>query len=101
MSHDHVDIDQHVRQYMKVFGALIVLTIITVAVSYVDLTTGPAIAVALLIATFKGTLVATVFMHLNAEKKFIYILLAISLLFFSFELLIPMITESNNLNMGK
>jgi len=100
MSHDHVDIDKHVRQYMMVFGALIVLTIVTVGVSYLDLTTGPAVAVALLIATIKGSLVAAVFMHLNAEKKLIYFVMALAVVFFAFELLIPMITESNNLHLG-
>ena len=101
MSHDHeVDIDKHVRQYMMVFGALVILTIVTVAVSYIHLPTGPGVAVALLIATFKGSLVATVFMHLSAEKKLIYVVMAFAVVFFFFELLIPLITESNNLHMG-
>jgi hypothetical protein len=52
VTNDHaVDIDKHVRVYITVFVALMALTIITVAVSYLDLSTPMAIAVALFIAT--------------------------------------------------
>ena len=96
MSHD--DIDHHVRVYMRVFAALLVLTVITVAVSYLDLSGGPALALGLFIATVKGALVACYFMHLIDEKKLIYWLMALAVVFFFFELLIPFITESNNLH---
>ena len=99
MSHEH-DIDHHVRQYMMVFGALIVLTFITVGASYIELSTGPAIALGLAIASVKATLVACYFMHLLSEKKLIYWVMILSVIFFFFELLIPVITESNNLHMG-
>ncbi len=99
MSHDHdVDIDQHVRTYMMVFGALLVLTIVTVAVSYIDLATPAAITVALIIATVKGSLVVCYFMHLIDEKKLIYGLMILAALFFFFELLIPLITESDTIH---
>lgn len=100
MSHDHAEIDKHVRQYMMVFAALVVLTFITVGASYLHLPAGPALALGLLIATVKASLVAAVFMHLSSEKKLIYIVMAIAVVFFFFELLIPVITESNNLHMG-
>lgn len=96
----HHDIDQQVRTYMKVFGALIVLTILTVGASYIELPTGPGIALGLLIATVKASLVALFFMHLIDEKKIIYWTMAIAMVFFFFELFIPLITESNNLHMG-
>ena len=76
---DHAaDIDRHVRVYITVFVALMALTIITVAVSYLDLSTPMAIAVALFIATIKGSLVACYFMHLISEKKLIYAVLAMT-----------------------
>jgi cytochrome c oxidase subunit 4 len=52
-----------------VFGALILLTILTVAVTYVDL--GRLnVWVALLIAAIKGLLVAEIFMHLHWDRPF-------------------------------
>jgi cytochrome c oxidase subunit 4 len=57
-----------------VFGALIVLTVLTVAVTYVDL--GKLnIWVALAIAAVKGVLVAEIFMHLRWDRPFNRILL--------------------------
>ena len=97
MSHD---IDKQVRKYMMVFAALAVLTVVTVLASYIELSPGPAVALALLIASVKASLVALFFMHLNHEKKLIYWTLAITVLFFFFELLIPVITESNNIALG-
>ena len=96
MSTDHAaDIDRHVRIYITVFVALMVLTIVTVAVSYLDLSVPMAVAVALLVATVKGTLVACYFMHLVAEKKFIYVVLAMTAFFFLVLLAVPMLTHSN------
>ena len=74
---DHAaDIDRHVRIYITVFVALMVLTIITVAISRLHLPVPIAVTVALLVATIKGTLVACYFMHLISEKKLIYAVLA-------------------------
>jgi cytochrome c oxidase subunit 4 len=57
------------RFYWGIFLALIVLTILTVKVSYYDF--GPAnIVIAILIATMKASLVATFFMHLRHDKLF-------------------------------
>jgi caa(3)-type oxidase subunit IV len=73
---------------------------ITVGVSYIHLPTVPAVTLCLLIATVKASLVACFFMHLISEKKIIYWVMGLSVLFFLFELLIPMINETHNLNMG-
>lgn len=99
MAHD-IDIDKWVRNYMLVFAALLVGTVITVAVSYLHLSTGPAVAVALFIACAKGSLVVLFFMHLIDEKKLIYWLMALAVLFFVFELFVPMFTESSTINTG-
>ena len=95
IGHDPADIDKHVRVYITVFVALMVLTIVTVAVSYLDLSTPMAVAVALFIATIKGSLVAGYFMHLLSEKKLITAVLALTVVFFVVLLALPVLTHSN------
>jgi cytochrome c oxidase subunit IV len=93
---DHAaDIDRHVRVYITVFVALMVLTIITVAVSYLHLPVAGAVTVALLVATIKGSLVACYFMHLISEKKLIYAVLVLTVVFFVALLALPAVTHSN------
>ncbi len=96
MTGDHaVDIDKHVRVYVTVFVALMVLTIVTVAVSYLDLATPMAVSVALFIAMVKGSLVAGYFMHLISEKKLIYAVLVLTAAFFVALLALPVVTHSS------
>jgi cytochrome c oxidase subunit IV len=93
---DHAaDIDRHVKVYITVFVALMVLTIITVAVSYLHLSTPMAVTVALLVATVKGGLVACYFMHLISEKKLIYAVLVLTVVFFIALMALPVITHNN------
>ena len=96
MTSDHadhaVDIDKHVRIYITVFVALLVLTIVTVAISRVHLPVPIAVTVALVVATIKGSLVACYFMHLISEKKLIYAVLALTAVFFIVLLVVPVIT---------
>ena len=94
MTSDHAaDIDRHVRVYITVFVALMALTLITVAVSYLDLSTPMAVAVALFIAIIKGSLVACYFMHLISEKKLIYAVLVLTAAFFVALLALPTLTQ--------
>jgi caa(3)-type oxidase subunit IV len=81
-------VQKHVRGYLMVGATLLVFTLITVALSYVDFgailsslfhtnlssTQGRKanIAVAVFVATFKAGLVGAIFMHLAAEKRLIY-----------------------------
>ena len=81
-------VQKHVRGYLMVGATLLLFTLITVALSYVDFgailsslfhtnltaTQGRKanITVAILVATFKAGLVAAIFMHLAAEKRLIY-----------------------------
>jgi cytochrome c oxidase subunit IV len=96
MTSDHAaDIDRQVRIYITVFVALMVLTIITVAVSRVHLPLPIAVTVALLVATIKGSLVAGYFMHLISEKKLIYAVLVLTAVFFVALLALPAVTHSN------
>jgi cytochrome c oxidase subunit IV len=95
MSDHAADIDKHVRIYITVFVALMVLTIVTVAVSRVHLPVPIAVTVALLVATIKGSLVACYFMHLISEKKLIIAVLALTAVFFVVLLSLPVVTHSN------
>jgi cytochrome c oxidase subunit IV len=91
-SHHAADIDKHVRIYITVFVALMVLTIVTVAISRYHLPVPIAITVALLVAVVKGSLVACYFMHLISEKKLIYAVLALTAAFFIVLLALPVLT---------
>lgn len=91
--HDPAEIDRHVKVYVTVFVALMALTIVTVAISYLEMPTGPAVALALFVALVKGSLVACFFMHLISEKKLIVWVLALTVLFFFFVLLGPYLTD--------
>ena len=89
-------IRKQVRGYLMVFGALAVLTVVTVLVSYLDVSVGAAVTIALLIATVKGSLVALFFMHLSHEKKAIYWVLMLTALFFLFLIFIPIGTFADH-----
>ncbi len=79
---DHHDVSKHVRKYLMVGALLLIFTIITVALSYVDLGSMKAnVAVGMLVATFKAGLVAAIFMHLSAERKMVYRILLFTVAF--------------------
>jgi cytochrome c oxidase subunit IV len=63
--------DSGIRTYIVVWGALIVLTAVTVSVSYVHLGLMNVVA-ALLIASVKASLVALFFMHLRYESRLVW-----------------------------
>jgi len=94
-AHTHDDIKKHVRTYIAVFVALLALTIVTVAVSYLHLSTVPAIIVALVVASVKGSLVACYFMHLISEKKVIYFTLILTAVFFVVLMSLPIFAHSD------
>jgi len=77
---DHVQRD--LKKYIAVGVLLLVFTMITVFLSYVNFGTIKAnIVVALIVATFKAGLVAAIFMHLKAERWTIYRFLLITAFF--------------------
>jgi cytochrome c oxidase subunit 4 len=94
-AHASHDIQSHVKTYYMVFGALMVATCITVGVSYLHLPVPLAITVALIVATIKGSLVALFFMHLSNERKLIYYALALTVVFFTFMMFVPLLTNSD------
>ncbi|HEU5360017.1 MAG TPA: cytochrome C oxidase subunit IV family protein [Candidatus Deferrimicrobiaceae bacterium] len=71
------------RTYLIVGGALIVLTAVTVAVSYVHLGL-MNVVVALLLASLKASLVALFFMHLRYENGLVWGFALTPLLFLVF-----------------
>ncbi|MGE0266868.1 MAG: cytochrome C oxidase subunit IV family protein [Candidatus Omnitrophota bacterium] len=77
------DLKKEVILYYKVFGSLAVLTVITVAISNLKLGLFLAVFLALLVATTKASLVASFFMHLSHEKKVIYLVLILTVIFFT------------------
>ncbi len=87
---------EHLRVYVMVFVALAVLTVVTVALSYLQLPTALAITVAMVVATVKGSLVAGYFMHLLSEEKVILWLLVLCAAFLFFLFALPFWTETGN-----
>lgn len=72
---------EHAHQgpsYYLIFAALVVLTAVTVGVSYITgLSSEAALIIAMAIASLKATLVALFFMHLKFEIKPIYIVVGV------------------------
>lgn len=89
---ENEDFKQHIKVYVMVFVALGVLTLVTVAVSYLRLPTAAAITVAMIVATVKAGLVAGYFMHLLSEEKVILWLLALCATLFVTLMLVPLAT---------
>ncbi len=85
------DAHDHTRVYLAVFAALLVLTVVTVAVSRLDLTRPWAIGVGLAIACLKGGLVAAYFMHLVSERVTVYSIVGLAAAAFIALLLLPWI----------
>src|SRR4249920_1517085 len=97
MHSDQESIRKTIKTYWMIGAALFVFTAITVAVNQVHLAVPLAITVALIVATVKGSLVASVFMHLSHEKKWIYGSLILTVLFFAVLMTIPILTTNNNI----
>jgi cytochrome c oxidase subunit IV len=85
---------------MIVFVSLLAFTVITVAVSGLNLGVPIAITVALVIAAIKGSMVAGVFMHLSHEKQWIYGALLLTVLFFIVLIFVPLFTVSDTIGVA-
>ena len=95
------NIKHHISIYRNVFIALLVLTVVTVGVSYIHFSAlWLGLFVGLLIACFKGYLVASQFMHLNDEKPLIYGTLILTVLFFFVLLFMPLFWNTNSIGYG-
>lgn len=69
------------KTYFAVFGALLVLTVLTVVVSVIGLPQPTAIIVAMIVAVIKASLVVLWFMHLKYDDRFYSLIFIISLFF--------------------
>jgi cytochrome c oxidase subunit 4 len=98
--HDNGHIQEHIKVYLTVFGALGALTLLTVAASYMDVSTTETIFLALTIATVKASLVAGYFMHLITEKQTIIWILCLTFVFFLFCMFIPMISSIDHASLS-
>ena len=95
------DIKHHIPVYRNVFIALLILTVCTVGASYIHFSYAwVGLLVGLLIASAKGYLVASQFMHLNNEKKWIYAILLLTVVFFFVLLFMPLFWGTNNIGYG-
>ncbi len=96
---EHVGHTAPMSILVGVLGALILLTILTVAVTAVDLGSSGNFLVAMAIATVKAVLVMGYFMHLFWDKKFNVVIFCSSflfaILFFSMALLDRVETQSS------
>src|SRR5207344_966844 len=90
MHSDPEAISKSLRTYWMIGGALLVFTVITVAVNQLHLAVPLAITVALVIAITKGSMVASVFMHLSHEKKWIYGALILTVIGFILVIFLPL-----------
>ena len=70
-----------VRRYLIVFAALLVLTLLTVAVSRLPVPPAIAVTVGLAIAATKASLVALFFMHLIHERGMVVLTLVLTAVF--------------------
>jgi len=89
-AHEH---HAHVTElwiYHAIFGALLVLTVITVAISRVDFGAANTL-IAMFVATIKASLVALFFMHLLHDEKLNVITFTFSLLFVALYFIFPLV----------
>ena len=92
------DIQHHVIVYINVFIALAILTVVTVAVSYLDVSFIEAFFIAITVATIKGSLVLSYFMHLLEEKPAVIWILVTTMVTFLILMFIPLISLTDQAN---
>ncbi|MDA0711620.1 MAG: cytochrome C oxidase subunit IV family protein [bacterium] len=87
MASNPEEIRKHQKLYLLIGCILLIFTGVTVLMTTIDLGTPGVgaldITVGLAIATFKSSLVALIFMHLNSEKKLVYKVLLFTFIFFA------------------
>ena len=95
------EVRKHQKVYLMVGCILLFFTLVTVLISLFDVGdpgVGAAdITVGLMIATFKSSLVALIFMHLNSEKGMIYKVLLFTVIFFGAMMTLFVMAESDPL----
>ena len=94
-THSEDEIRKHIRTYLFVFVGLAVLTAVTVGISYLHLPVAMALLVGLCVASLKGSMVASWFMHLIHEKPIVKWALILTVFMFIVLMLLPVLTNSN------
>ena len=96
---DHIeDIRRDLKVYINVFIALAILTVVTVAVSFLDVSFIEAFFIAITVATIKGSLVLSYFMHLLEEKPAVIWILVTTMVTFLILMFIPLISLTDQAN---
>ena len=97
MHSDPESVRKSIRLYLTIGISLLIFTAITVAANTFHFVVPIAITVALIIATIKGSMVASVFMHLSNEKKWIYGALILTLIGFIVLMSVPGFTVMDSI----
>lgn len=97
-SDSHKSVEEQVKIYLNVFGALLVLTGVTVAVSYLEVSFIEAFFIAIVIATIKGSLVLGFFMHLISERQAVIWILISTFIAFLILMFLPLVSMTDHTN---
>ena len=92
MHSDPAAVGKSIRLYLAIGVTLFVFTGLTVLANRFHFAVPLAITVALVIAITKGSMVASVFMHLSHERKWIYGALLLTVVFFIVLMSVPLLT---------
>ena len=88
-------IQEHIRVYLNVFGALAILTVVTVAVSYLEVTIVEGIMLALY-CLCKSQFGCWIFHASNFRKQTIIWILILTFVFFLVLMFVPLLTVTDN-----
>jgi len=92
--HDEIAHVTPKKLLLGVWGALMILTIVTVAVTLIDFGAQTNLIIAMAIATIKAGLVVTYFMHLRWDRPFHTLIFLGSLLFVSLFISMTLLDKS-------
>ncbi len=92
MHSDAEAVKKSVRLYLSIGVTLLIFTGLTVLANRFHFVVPIAITIALVIACIKGSMVASIFMHLTHEKKWIYGALLLTVFFFIVLMSLPIFT---------
>ncbi len=93
-----IDVQKHVKTYITILVSLLVLTLATVGISQITATVTVRITIAVVLAMIQGFLSVGYLMHLNAERKFIYWVLLLTIIFFVVLVFLPLLTVSDSIS---
>jgi len=80
------EVRRHVRQHKIIALGLVAATVLTICVSLTSLNPSLKIAIAMAIACTQGFLIVAFFMNLISEKKMIFSVLVVTVLFFTVQM---------------